>query len=100
MSTNHDKPPGSGPGDPLVKVEHVVLGVVNWWSTKFSHKQVQAMVERNFDQEEILDAQKVLAKALGENGEPKKRQNSQLGPAVGSIRSDQYCAPKTGDILK
>ena len=98
MSTKEDEPPGSGPGDPSIKVEHVVLGVVNWWSTKFSHKQVQAMVERNFDQEEILDAQKVLAKALGETVEPKKRQNSQLRPAV-EAQAEDIC-DKVDTLIK
>ena len=67
MAGDEEDPPGD---PPPVTVEHVVLGVVNWWSTKFSHKQVHAMVEKNFDQEEILDGQKVLANALGETVEP------------------------------
>ena len=90
---------GEPPGTPAVAVpvEHVVLGVVNWWSTKFSHKQVLAMVEKNFNQEEILDAQKVLAKALGE-ADPKKRQNSQLRPAV-EAQAEDLC-DKVDTLIK
>ena len=89
---------GGPPGTPAVPVEHVVLGVVNWWSTKFSHKQVLAMVEKNFNQEEILDAQKALAKALGEAVDPKKRQNSQLRPAV-EAQAEDLC-DKVDTLIK
>ena len=95
MAGDEEGPPGD---PPPVTVEHVVLGVVNWWSTKFSHKQVQAMVEKNFDQEEILDAQKVLANALGESVEPKKRQNSQLRPAV-EAQAEDIC-DKVDTLIK
>ena len=90
---------GEPPGTPAVAVpvEHLVLGVVNWWSTKFSHKQVLAMVEKNFNQDEILDAQKVLAKALGE-ADPKKRQNSQLRPAV-EAQAEDLC-DKVDTLIK
>ena len=80
--------PNGDPPETVITAESVVLGVVNWWSTKFSHKQVRAMVEKNFDQEEILDAQKVLANALGETVEPEKHQNSQLRPAVEAQAED------------
>ena len=70
--------PNWDPPETVITAESVVLGVLNWWSTNYTHKQVVAMVDKNFKQDDILEAQKALETALGESGEPKKRQNSQL----------------------